>query len=161
MAQSATAETRTVTLRGAEKSIRRAMKRKRPIFVWGPPGIGKSDLMEQITGSFKKGWLIDLRMALMEPTDLRGIPYYNQAENTMSWAHPVDLPTAAQAAEYDIVILFLDELNSAPMATQAAAYQLVLNGRIGTYQLPDNCVIVAAGNRETDRGVTYLSLIHI
>ena len=155
MAQSAQAETRTVTLRGAEKSIRRAMKRKRPIFVWGPPGIGKSDLMEQITGSFKKGWLIDLRMALMEPTDLRGIPYYNQAENTMSWAHPVDLPTAEQAEEYDIVILFLDELNSAPMATQAAAYQLVLNGRIGTYKLPDNCVIVAAGNRETDRGVTY------
>ena len=106
MAQTAQSEVRTVTLREAEKSIRRAMKRKRPVFVWGPPGIGKSDLMEQITGSFKRGWLIDLRMALMEPTDLRGIPYYNQAANTMSWAHPVDLPTAEQAAEHDIVILF-------------------------------------------------------
>ena len=92
MAQTSQAEVRTVTLREAEKSIRRAMRRKRPVFVWGPPGIGKSDLMEQITASFEKGWLIDLRMALMEPTDIRGIPYYNQAENTMSWAHPVDLP---------------------------------------------------------------------
>jgi len=148
-------EVRTNTLREAEKSIRRAMKRKRPVFLWGPPGIGKSDLMLQITDTFTNGLLIDLRMALMEPTDLRGIPYYNAAENTMSWAPPVDLPSTEMAAKYDVVVLFLDELNSAPMATQAAAYQLVLNRRIGTYYLPENCVIVAAGNRDTDRGVTY------
>jgi hypothetical protein len=46
-------------------------------------------------------------------------------------------------------------MNSAAPATQAAAYQLVLNRRVGTYELPDNCVIIAAGNRDTDRGVTY------
>jgi hypothetical protein len=52
-------------------------------------------------------------------------------------------------------VLFLDEMNSAAPATQAAAYQLVLNRRVGTYELPDNVVIVAAGNRDTDRGVVY------
>ena len=46
-------------------------------------------------------------------------------------------------------------MNSAPPSVQAAAYQLVLNKRIGQYNLPTNVKIVAAGNRETDRGVTY------
>lgn len=73
----------------------------------------------------------------------------------MSWAAPVDLPTEELAAQYPVVVLFLDELNSAPPSVQAAAYQLILNRRIGTYKLPDNVVVVAAGNRETDKGVTY------
>jgi hypothetical protein len=38
---------------------------------------------------------------------------------------------------------------------QSAAYQLILNRRIGKYVLPDNVVMVAAGNRESDKGVTY------
>jgi MoxR-like ATPase len=149
-----TQENRTNTLKEAKKAIRRAMLRKRPVFLWGPPGVGKSDLVNQLAGEVN-GYMIDLRLALMEPTDLRGIPYYNQAENNMSWAPPVDLPSQELAKEFETIILFLDEMNSAPMATQAAAYQLVLNRRIGTYELPNNVVIVAAGNRETDRGVTY------
>jgi hypothetical protein len=52
-------------------------------------------------------------------------------------------------------IIFLDELNSAPPAVQAAAYQLILNRRVGTYELPKGVDVVAAGNREGDRGVTY------
>ncbi len=130
------------------------MRRKRPVFVWGGPGIGKSDLVDQITVSME-GYMIDLRLALMEPTDLRGMPYYNKEANNMSWAAPVDLPTEELAAQYPVVVLFLDELNSAPPSVQAAAYQLILNRRIGTYKLPDNVVVVAAGNRETDKGVTY------
>ena len=54
-----------------------------------------------------------------------------------------------------MIVLFLDELNSAPPAVQAAAYQLILNRRIGKYKLPDNVVLIAAGNRESDKGVTY------
>jgi len=154
MSKNQTSEIRTNTLKEAKKAIRRAMLRKRPVFLWGPPGVGKSDLVSQLADDVN-GLMLDLRMALMEPTDLRGIPYYNQAENNMSWAQPVDLPSEELASQYDVVVLFLDEMNSAPMATQAAAYQLVLNRRIGTYNLPDNVVIVAAGNRETDRGVTY------
>jgi hypothetical protein len=69
----------------------------------------------------------------------------------MSWAPPSELPTDPDSN----AILFLDELNSAAPATQAAAYQLILNRRVGTYRLPDGVSIVAAGNRETDKGVTY------
>jgi hypothetical protein len=101
------------------------------------------------------GAMIDLRMATMEPTDIRGIPFYNKDTGKMEWAAPVELPTEEFAAQYPIVVLFLDEMNSAAPAVQAAAYQLVLNRRVGTYVLPKNVVIVAAGNRETDKGVTY------
>ena len=73
----------------------------------------------------------------------------------MIWLPAADLPTAEMAAMYDTIILFLDELNSAAPSVQAAAYQLILNRRIGQYVLPDNVVIIAAGNRETDKGVTY------
>jgi hypothetical protein len=91
----------------------------------------------------------------MEPTDLRGIPFYNKDLNKMDWAAPVDLPDEELASQYPIVILFLDEMNSAAPSVQAAAYQLTLNRRIGKYRLPDNVVIVAAGNRDSDKGVTY------
>jgi hypothetical protein len=53
------------------------------------------------------------------------------------------------------VVLFLDEMNSSAPSVQAAAYQLILNRRIGKYVLPKNVVMVAAGNRESDKGVTY------
>jgi hypothetical protein len=65
------------------------------------------------------------------------------------------LPDAELAKQHKTIILFMDEMNSAAPSVQAAAYQLVLNRRVGTYQLPDNVVMVAAGNRETDKGVTY------
>ena len=73
----------------------------------------------------------------------------------MVWAPPSELPDAETAKKHDIIILFMDEMNSAPPAVQAAAYQLILNRRVGTYHLPENVVIVAAGNRDADKGVTY------
>jgi hypothetical protein len=133
----------------------RSVKAKKPIFLWGAPGIGKSDIVQQITDSLDNAIMIDMRLALLEPTDLRGYPFRNPETNTMEWAPPADLPTQEMAGQYDTIVLFLDELNSAPPSVQAAAYQLVLNRRVGQYHLPDNVVIIAAGNRETDRGVTY------
>lgn len=137
--------------------VTRAAKVQRPIFIWGPPGIGKSEIVVDIAHNRFPGnnHLIDLRLALMEPTDLRGFPYRDEASNQMEWAPPADLPSAELAALYDWVFLFLDELNSAPPSVQAAAYQLILNRRIGRYVLPGNVIIIAAGNRENDRGVTY------
>lgn len=137
--------------------VLRAMKAKRPIFLWGSPGIGKSDLIQQIVDSGELGnaYMIDMRLALMEPTDLRGYPFRNPDTNTMEWAPAADLPTEHLASQYDTIVLFMDELNSAPPSVQAAAYQLVLNNKIGQYSLPSNVVIVAAGNKETDRGVTF------
>lgn len=137
--------------------IKRALQVNRPIFIWGAPGIGKSELVEQIVNSGEIGnaTMIDMRLALLEPTDLRGYPFRNPENNLMEWSPPSDLPSNEFASEFDTVVLFLDELNSAPPSVQAAAYQLVLNGKIGQYKLPSNVKIVAAGNRETDRGVTY------
>lgn len=147
-------ETRTVTAKQARKAILQAFKVKRPIFLWGPPGIGKSELVEGITRELG-GYMIDLRLGQMEPTDIRGIPYYNKEVGKMDWAPPIDLPDEEFASQYPVVVLFMDELNSAPGAVQAAAYQLVLNRRVGKYKLPDNVVMIAAGNRESDKGVTY------
>ena len=60
--------TRTVSPNRAKKSIVRAMQKKRPIFLWGPPGIGKSDIIAQITNSLPNSHLIDIRLSLWEPT---------------------------------------------------------------------------------------------
>ncbi len=147
-------ESRTVTATQARKSLLKAFQVKRPLFLWGPPGIGKSELVESIAKELG-GLMIDLRLGQMEPTDIRGIPFYNKDLGKMDWAPPIELPDEEMAAPYPIVVLFLDELNSAPPSVQSAAYQLILNRRIGKYRLPNNVVMVAAGNRESDKGVTY------
>jgi|TARA_R110000796_G_scaffold6688_2_gene23528 hypothetical protein len=147
--------TRQVTPNGAKKSIKRAFKKKRPLFLWGPPGIGKSDIIGQITNELGKAHLIDIRLSLWDPTDIKGMPYYSEQDNTMKWAPPAELPTEEFAAQFDFVVVFLDEMNSAAPAVQAAAYQLILNRRVGQYKLPDNVLLVAAGNRDADKGVTY------
>jgi hypothetical protein len=145
---------RTVSPNKAKNAIRHAMMKRRPIFLWGPPGIGKSDIIHQI-GETLDAHVIDVRLSLWEPTDIKGIPYFNSNDNTMVWAPPGELPSEELAAKYDKIVLFLDEMNSAAPAVQAAAYQLILNRKVGTYRLPDNVLIVAAGNREADKGVTY------
>jgi len=154
MATSGRTDNHTVTSTQAHKALLKAFKVKRPVFLWGPPGIGKSELIADITADLG-GLMIDLRMAQMEPTDIRGIPFYNKDTGKMDWAPPVDLPDEELASQYPIVVLFLDEMNSASPAVQASGYQLVLNRRVGKYKLPSNVVIVAAGNRDSDKGVTY------
>lgn len=146
--------TRTVGPNAAKKSLRKAFKNKRPIFLWGPPGVGKSDIVKQL-GQEIDAHVIDVRLSLWDPTDIKGIPYFDAQSNTMRWAPPAELPSEEFAAQYKYVVLFLDEMNSAPPAVQAAAYQLILNRRVGQYSLPNNVIMVAAGNRETDRGVTF------
>jgi hypothetical protein len=136
--------------KASKKAIRKSIQVRRPVFLWGPPGIGKSDLVKQIGDDLGRE-VIDVRLALWEPTDIKGIPYYNADAGKMVWAPPAELPTDADSK----AIIFLDELNSAPPAVQAAAYQLILNRRVGTYELPKGVDVVAAGNREGDRGVTY------
>ena len=141
---------RQVGPKSAKTSIAFAIKMKRPTFLWGPPGIGKSDLVQQIGADTDRD-VIDVRLALWEPTDIKGIPYFDSNAGTMTWAPPAELPTDPDSK----AILFLDELNSAPPAVQAAAYQLILNRKVGTYVLPKGVDIVAAGNRDGDKGVTY------
>ena len=139
-------DARTVTIAEAKSRVMRCLRVQRPVFLWGPPGVGKSELVNQIATDLE-GVMIDFRLAIRQPTDIMGIPFYNKDTGTMDWAPPIDLPSEAFAKQYPIVVLFLDELNAAAPAVQAAAYQLVLDRRVGQYRLPDNVVIVAAGNR--------------
>lgn len=145
---------RTISCTQAKNAIRVAFKKKRPLFLWGPPGIGKSEIVREVTEELG-GHLIDLRLSQYDPTDLRGIPYYNKEQNVMSWSPSEELPSDELASQYPIVVIFFEELNSAPPSVQAATYQLILDRRIGQRKLPDNVVMIAAGNRDSDRGVTY------
>tara|TARA_R110000851_G_scaffold12905_3_gene44439 strand:+ start:196 stop:1446 length:1251 start_codon:yes stop_codon:yes gene_type:complete len=197
-------ETHQIRLSEAKKYINHvAVRRNRPVFLWGAPGVGKSDVVESIVSDAlaagKDAKLYDMRLSMCEPTDIMGIPYFDsganidagiiskmfqqqmknldrndvnaiataqaefaakvesafgQAGGTMKWAPPSLLPKL-EDADRDLVVLFLDEMNGAAPAVQAAAYQLVLNRRVGEYVLPDNVAVVAAGNRDTDKGVTY------
>lgn len=130
------------------KSLTALIENKVPTFLWGAPGIGKSSIVRQIAQEQNVAF-IDLRLALMDPTDLKGIPFYDKESHTALWAPPAFLPREGKG------VLFLDELNSAPPAVQSSAYQLILDRKIGEYELPEGWAIVAAGNREGDRGVTY------
>ena len=147
-------DVRTITSEEARNSLLKCFNKQRPVFLWGPPGIGKSELVESVSKELN-GLMYDLRLGQMDPTDIRGIPFYNKDTGVMDWAPPIDLPDEDTASKYPVVVLFLDEMNSAAPAVQAAAYQLILNRRVGKYRLPDNVVMVAAGNRESDKGVTY------
>ena len=121
-----------------------------PVMLWGPPGVGKSDMVRQV-GRNHNAPVIDIRLSQMEPSDLRGIPF--RIEEQVHWAVPALLPDADRHGSAGI--LFLDEINSAPPTVSAAAYQLILDRRLGDYQVPEGWAIFAAGNRQGDRGVTY------
>lgn len=121
-----------------------------PVMLWGPPGVGKSQLVHQV-GERHAVEVVDIRLSQMEPSDLRGIPF--KSGDTVEWAIPAMLPDAKRHGETGI--LFLDEITSAVPSVSAAAYQLILDRRLGDYKVPDGWAIFSAGNRQGDRGVTY------
>lgn len=114
--------------------------------IWGPPGIGKSNIVAQITRSHKIDF-VDVRLSQLAPTDLRGLPV---AEDGISkWYPPEFLPHSGNC------ILFLDELNMAPPAMQGVAQQLILDRRVGSYVVPEGWYVWAAGNRKEDRAAVF------
>ncbi|TVQ87185.1 MAG: AAA family ATPase [Chromatiaceae bacterium] len=121
-----------------------------PVMLWGPPGVGKSQMVAHIAARHQVP-VIDIRLSQMEPSDLRGIPF--RVGELVQWAVPGMLPDAERHGSAGV--LFLDEITSAPPAVSAAAYQLILDRRLGEYQVPEHWAIFAAGNRQGDRGVTY------
>lgn len=139
------------------------------LMLWGPPGIGKSQAfrgiakkLEEITGKIIN--IIDVRLLLFNPVDLRGIPspYETEVvqpdgsivkEKLAKWLKPQLFQMDPSS---DVInILILDEISAAPLSVQAAAYQITLDRIIGEHKLPDNCIVVAAGNRVTDKSVSY------
>jgi hypothetical protein len=121
-----------------------------PVMMWGPPGVGKSQMVAQVAARHQVE-VIDIRLSQMEPSDLRGIPF--RVGNLVEWAVPEMLPDRERHGTEGI--LFLDEITSAAPTVSAAAYQLILDRRLGAYRIPEGWAIFAAGNRQGDRGVTY------
>ena len=118
---------------------------RQSVFIWGGPGVGKSGVVRQVAER-RSLPLRDVRALLLDPVDLRGLPYLSEGRS--KWATPDFLPQDGAG------VLFLDELNAAPPMVQASCYQLVLDRKLGEYVLPDGWSIVAAGNRDSDRAVT-------
>ena len=131
-----------------KQSLKHLVARKRPVFIWGPVGAGKSDVVASVAKELGLE-LRDVRLNLMDPVDLKGFPVVRGTgkSQTMAFVPPDFLPTKGKG------ILFLDEMNSAPQSVQAAAYQLILNRKLGDYELPVGWAVVAAGNRASDRSV--------
>lgn len=127
-------------------ALRVLVAARQPVFVWGGPGVGKSAVVGQLAEALKVP-LQDVRALLLDPVDLRGLPFLGN-DGRSKWATPEFLPQDGTG------ILFLDELNAAPAMVQASCYQLVLDRKLGEYTLPDGWAIIAAGNRDSDRGAT-------
>lgn len=128
------------------------------VMLWGPPGVGKSQGVREIAAEIEKQTgrdvrITDVRLLLFNPVDLRGIPTANEDKTLAVWLKPQIFQM--DASEEVINILFLDEITAAPTSVQAAAYQITLDRTIGEHKLPENCIVIAAGNRVTDRSVAY------
>jgi len=159
----------TVTPSRLIQAITHCANRKRPLFIWGQPGIGKSDIVAEVARKQNRP-LIDIRLPLLSPEDMRGIPYLADVkiydangvlvkdeqgvpltDKVFTWSNPSDLPTDPNSR----ALVFFDEMSAAPPSVQVATYQIILNRKIGNYTLPKDVVIVAAGNRVKDKGVAY------
>jgi hypothetical protein len=128
------------------------------VMLWGAPGVGKSQAVRQIAEEIKDETgkevkVTDVRLLLFNPIDLRGIPTSNADKTLAIWLKP----QIFQMDDSDDVIniLFLDEISAAPQAVQAAAYQITLDRVVGEHKLPENCIVIAAGNRVTDKSVAF------
>lgn len=128
--------------------LTRLLDTRWPAFLWGAPGVGKSSVVRQVAAA-RGLQLVDVRAPLLDPTDLRGLPYLR--DGVAAWAPPSFLPADRASSG----VLFFDELNAAPPLVQASLYQLTLDRRIGEYELPPGWRIVAAGNRAEDAAVVF------
>ncbi len=127
---------------------------KHAVLGLGAPGVGKSQIIRQI--GKKYGYkVIDIRLAQMSEVEIGGLIYPNESRTKTVWLSPEILPDEERDGKN--TILLLDEITSCTKRVQVAAYQLILDRRIGQYKLPEGTFVVALGNREDDDGV-YIQL---
>lgn len=135
------------------------LNRMPAVMLWGPPGIGKSQAVQQLAETIRRETgkrvppVIDVRLSQFTPVEIRGIPTSNEDRTETVWLRPHIFKM--DPSEDCINILFLDELSSAAQSIQTAAYQITEDRAVGEHKLPDNCIIIAAGNRTTDKAVAY------
>ena len=124
--------------------------RRRATMLWGTRGVGKSSVVRQLADATGVP-LVDLRLTTIEPVDLRGAVFADDAARRTVWFPPEFLP----GPERPEGILFLDELTAADQRLQTSAYSLILDRRVGDYRLPDGWMIVAAGNAAFHGAVSH------
>ncbi|MEM1417375.1 MAG: AAA family ATPase [Myxococcota bacterium] len=124
--------------------------RRRATMLWGTRGVGKSSIVRQVAEEAGVP-LVDLRLTTIEPVDIRGAIYADDAQEKTVWFPPEFLP-GDDAPEG---ILFLDELTAADQRLQISAYSLILDRKVGRYALPDGWMVVAAGNAAYHGAVSH------
>lgn len=116
----------------------------RPVFIWGPPGIGKSALVEKFASEVGLP-CVSLLGSQLAPEDIIGIP---QIRGETSEFLPPKM-----IARKEPYVLFLDELNACSQEVQKAFYSLIHERRIGEYHLPQGSIVIGAGNRAQDGAI--------
>ena len=141
-----------LTIQEAKLAVIDCFKAKLPIFITSSPGLGKSSLIHQIAEE-KNCKVIDIRLAQLDPCELLGYP---KIENNKATHIPFGMfPLKGDPLPKDKkgFILFLDEFSGASLSTQMAAYKLVLDRKVGDYDLHEKLHIVCAGNLTTDKAI--------
>jgi len=124
-----------------------------PMMLWGPPGIGKSAVIRELTEELGIGF-IDVRLAQREPVDIRGLPVPRDDRSGVDWIVSSEWPREQQEGYVPRGIILFDEITAADPSLQVAAYEFILDRRLGMlYEVPDGWFIVAAGNRTEDGAV--------
>lgn len=137
-----------------------AVRHGQPVMSWGPPGCGKTEATYQICRD-ENYFQCDVRLGQYDSVDMRGFPgaeflAEGDTHKRTVWHAPSTLPFKANADLFPrdrVVLLTLDEVNSASQPVFAVAMQLINERRIGEHELLPNVRICAMGNREGDRGV--------
>ena len=120
----------------------------------GSPGTAKSSISKQIAAA-KKLMVIDLRLSQSDPTDLSGFPSINNTRTRAGYVPMDTFPIKGDTVPegYNGWLILLDEINSAPLSVQAAAYKLVLDRQVGQFDLHEQVYMIAAGNLSTDNAI--------
>lgn len=141
-----------ISIAKAKELLPMALKANLVPMLHGSPGLGKSAVVHQIAKQYKLK-LIDLRLSQCDPTDLLGFPFVKDGRAGYAPMNTFPLEGDSLPAGYSGWLLFLDELNSAPIPVQSAAYKLILDRKVGLFNLHPNVAMVAAGNLETDGAI--------
>lgn len=118
-------------------------------FIWGEPGIGKSESVHQFAKN-EDMVLEDVRLTQLDAPDLQGLKWIDEKSGTTRSYRPEFFPV-----ENIPGIVFLDELTAAEPRMQATAYQLVLDRRCGPHILPEKWMVIGAGNSPEDGAISY------
>jgi hypothetical protein len=143
----------SLTPKGIVEFLKAGVKADQPVFLWGPPGVAKSALVQKVARDLGFDYY-DFRALLHDVVDLNGLPVMSQDGKYTHWLRPRFLPELREDNKDERGIFHLDELNAAGPQMQAVCYQLVLDRKAGEHKLHPGWVPIGSGNNDTDGAVT-------